>query len=126
MAAEATTAQTLHMNGVPIDTGPAFCMPGDVWITGNAVMHGTVNNAGGVWVTATIEGPAVDPAAGFTGRATLWFGCDQNNMNAVNSFTADAQDMLSDGTPVRFHAEGQMTINAQGALVVNRTPVTCS
>jgi hypothetical protein len=126
LAAEATTTQTVHLDGVPIDIGATPCFPGDLWVTGNAVMHQTINNAGDVWVTATIEGSAVDAVAGFTGHATVWFGFGQNNKSGVNHFTANVIGTLTDGTRVRIHGEGQMTVNAQGNLVVNRTTFTCS
>ena len=46
--------QTIHLNGVPIDVGPATCVPGDVTITGNGVEHMTTNSTG-FWVTGTLS-----------------------------------------------------------------------
>ena len=71
-AAQATTTQTIHLTGVPVDVGPAGCVPGDLMISGNGVLHMTVNNAGDFWETGTVEGAAT--ATGFTGHAVAWFG----------------------------------------------------
>ena len=57
VAAQATTTQTMHLRGVPIDIGPAGCVPGDLIVTGNAVLHVTVNNAGDSWTTGTVGEP---------------------------------------------------------------------
>jgi hypothetical protein len=91
--AEAATTQTIHLNGAPIDVGPAGCVPGDLVISGNGVLHMTVNNAGDVWETGTIVGAAT--AAGFTGHAVAWFGFSDNAKNSVNSFTTNASGTLS-------------------------------
>ncbi len=122
----ATTSQTFHLNGVPIDVGPAGCVAGDLTITGNGVFHQTVNNAGDVWITATLTGSATDATAGFTGRATAWFGLEQNNRNFTSSFIAEAIGTLSDGTSLHIHVNGTFTVNAQGVITVNRTTVTCN
>jgi hypothetical protein len=125
-AAHATTTTTIHISGQPIDVGPAVCVPGDLVITGNGVLHTTVNNAGDSWTTGTLTGAATTtgtPAA--TGRATAWFGGEENNQNAVNHFTANAQLTLPDGSTVSIHQEGQFTLNANGVPVVSRTTATC-
>jgi len=125
-AAQATTSTTIHLNGASIDVGPAGCIPGDIVITGNGVLHTTVNNAGDSWTTGTATGSAVTtatPAA--TGRATAWFGDENNNMNDVEHFTANAQLTLPDGSTVRVHQEGQFTLNANGIPVVTRVTATC-
>jgi len=125
-AAQATTTTTIHINGLPIDVGPAVCVPGDLVITGNGVLHTTVNNAGDSWTTGTLTGSAVTtgtPAA--TGRATAWFGDEENNQNNVQHFIANAQLTLPDGSTVNIHQEGQFTLNANGIPVVTRTTATC-
>jgi hypothetical protein len=125
-AAHATTTTTIHLNGQPIDVGPAVCVPGDLVITGHGVLHTTVNNAGDSWTTGTVTGAAATtgtPAA--TGRATAWFGDENNKRNDVEHFIADAQLTLPDGSRVRIHQEGQFTLNANGIPVVSRTTATC-
>ena len=125
-AAYATTSTTIHFNGQPIDVGPAVCVPGDLVITGNGVLHTTVNNAGDSWTTGTVTGAAATtgtPAA--TGHATAWFGDENNNKNDVEHFTANAQLTLPDGSTVRIHQEGQFTLNANGVPVVTRATTTC-
>src|SRR5215469_4194333 len=74
VVAQATTSQTIHVNGAPIDVGPAGCVSGNLVITGNGVLHQTINNAGDSWVTGTIEGSVTttDPSSGFTGHAAAW------------------------------------------------------
>jgi hypothetical protein len=126
--AQATTTQTVHLNGVPIAVGPAACIPGNLVISGNGVLHTTVNNAGDSWTTGTIEGSvsSTDPASGYSGHAMAWFGVEDNNRNFVNHFIANSVGTLGDGTPLTIHEEGQFTINAQGLPVVTRATATCS
>ena len=116
------------MNGQPIDVGPAGCVPGDLVIAGNGVLHQTINNAGDSWVTGTVEGSvtATDPSSGFTGHAAAWFGVEQNNQNFVTHFIANSVGTLGNGSPLGIHQEGQFTVNAQGMPVVTRVTVTCS
>lgn len=126
--AQATTSVTVHVNGQPIDVGPAGCVPGDLVISGNGVLHQTINNAGDSWVTGTVEGSvtATDPSSGFTGHAAAWFGVEQNNQNFVTHFIANSVGTLGNGSPLRIHQEGQFTVNALGLPVVTRVTVTCS
>jgi hypothetical protein len=126
-AAHATTNTTMNLSGIPIDVGPAGCVPGDLVITGNGVLHTTVNNAGDSWTTGTVTGSATTtgtPTA--TGRATAWFGVENNNKNFVSPFTANAQLTLPDGSTLNIHQQGQFTLNANGVPVVNHTTTTCS
>ena len=129
VAAQATTTETIHINGVPIDVGPAGCVPGDLVISGNGVEHMTVNNAGDFWVTGTVEGAATvtgpSGATLFSGHAAAWFGIEDNNQNGVQHFIANANGTLADGTTVGIHQEGQFTVNAQGIPVVTRVTATC-
>ena len=76
VVAQATTSTTIHLNGGAIDVGPAGCVAGDLVIMGNGVLHQTINNAGDVWITGTVEGAvsATDPSSGYTGHAAAWFG----------------------------------------------------
>jgi hypothetical protein len=122
-AAQATTTQTIHLTGVPVDVGPAGCVPGDLVISGNGVLHMTVNNAGDTWVTGTVEGAAT--ATGFTGHAVAWFGVEDNAQNVVNHFIANAVGTLADGTSLTIHQEGQFTVNANGIPTVTRVTTTC-
>ena len=128
ISAQATTTQTIHLKGAPIDVGPAGCVPGDLVITGNGVLSVTVNNAGDSWTTGTVEGAAVvtDPSSGFTGHATAWFGSEINNKNVVNVFIANSVGTLGNGTPLTIHQQGQFTINALGVPVVSNVTVSCS
>ena len=128
VVAQATTSTTIHLNGGAIDIGPAGCIAGDLVITGNGVLHQTINNAGDLWVTGTVEGAvsATDPSSGYTGHAAAWFGVEQNNLNAVFHFTANSVGTLGNGTPFTIHQEGQFTVDAQGTPVVTRVTVTCS
>ncbi len=126
--AMATTAVTFHINGVPIDVGPAGCIPGDLVIQGIGGEHQTVDNAGDLWLTGTLQGRATgtDATAGFTGHASAWFGVEVNNRNFTSSFTAEAVGTLADGTPLSIHQEGTFTINAQGVPVVTSVNATCN
>jgi hypothetical protein len=124
VAAQATTSQTMHLTGVPIDVGPAGCVPGDLVLTGNGVLHTTVNNAGDSWTTGTVTGQAT-AGGGFTGHGTAWFGIENNNRNFVSPFTTNATGTLPDGTTVTIHEQGQFTLNANGVPVVNNVVTTC-
>ena len=128
VAAQATTTVTVHPDGVPIDVGPAGCIPGDLVITGNGVFHETINNAGDMWITGTLEGSVTDTVAstGYTGHAAAWFGVEQNNQNNVFHFIANSVGTLGNGTPLTIHQEGQFTVDARGLPVVTRVTVTCS
>ena len=130
IAVEATTTQTIHLTGVPIDVGPAGCLPGDLVVSGNGVLHMTVNNAGDSWITGTVEGPATIVDGGgntlFTGHAAAWFGSEDNAQNNVQHFTANAVGTLANGTSLRIHQEGQFAVNARGLPTVTRVNVTCS
>ncbi len=128
VVAQATTSTTFHLNGGAIDVGPAGCVAGDLVITGNGVLHQTINNAGDLWLTGTVEGAvsATDPSSGYTGHAAAWFGVEQNNQNAVFHFTANSVGTLGNGTALTIHQEGQFTVDAQGTPVVTRVTVTCS
>lgn len=128
VVADATTTSTIHISGVPIDVGPAGCVPGDLVISGNGVLHLTVNNAGDSWLTGTIEGPAIVSGAGatlFSGHAAAWFGIEDNAQNSVQHFIANADGTLSNGTALSIHQEGQFTVNANGLPVVTSVTVTC-
>jgi hypothetical protein len=129
VAAEATTSTTIHLAGAPIDVGPAGCVGGDLLISGNGVLHMTVNNAGDSWVTGTVEGLATVTDAGgvtlFSGHAAAWFGSENNAQNNVQHFIANANGTLANGTPLHIHQEGQFTVNAQGVPTVTRVTVTC-
>lgn len=132
VAAEATTTLTVHLSGVSIDVGPAGCVPGELFLNGNAVFHQTVNNAGDTWITETAEGAAtaIDStgATTFTGHGAAWFGLESNRSNFVVHFIADAVGTTSAGMPLMIHVEGQFTLNANLVPVVNRInppTVTC-
>ena len=129
VTAQATTTDTFHARGLTVDIGPAVCVPGDLVVTGNAVIHLTVNDAGDSWFTETIEGSAtVSSATGATlwsGHAAAWFGLEDNNQNSVLHFTANGNGTLADGTMVGIHQEGQFTFNANGVPVVTRVTSTC-
>lgn len=125
--AGATTTTTIHMNGQPIDVGPAGCVAGDLVITGNGVLHTTVNNAGDSWTTGTVEGSAATTgSSGFTGHGVAWFGAEDNAKNSVNHFIANATGTVTGGTSVSIHQEGQFTLNANGVPTVTRVTTTCN
>jgi hypothetical protein len=121
--AAATTTVTLHLSGVAIDVGPAGCVPGELFLTGNAVFHQTINDAGDTWITETAEGTAT--ATGFSGHGAAWFGLEGNRSNFVTHFIADGVGTTTAGTALMIHVEGQFTLNANFVPVVNRITVTC-
>jgi hypothetical protein len=85
--------QTCTIHGPQsLELGPG-CGQADAFINGDGVRLVTVNKAGDSWVTGTVEGQfVVVDALGSTvgtGRATSWFGVEDNNQTQVQHFTAD-------------------------------------
>jgi hypothetical protein len=125
-AAQATTSTTTHSTDQTFNTGAAVCLPGDLIITGNAVLHQTVNNAGHSVINGTITGAAVTtgtPAA--TGHATALFGDKTNNQNFAGHFMVNAQLTLPDGSAVSIQQQGLFIKNANGTIVVTISTTTC-
>lgn len=116
--------QQLHLNGVPIDLGPALCVPGELFLTGNAHEHTQVNPNGDVWVNDTVEGvpTTVDQTTvlqtGSHGEA--WFGMESNNGAQVMHFKASV--FLPTG---RIQMNGQFVVLPNGTPQVMNTTVTC-
>ena len=117
--ANGSGAATCTVNAHPV-TLPFFAGPCDQFldgtaITGNAVFHVIQNGAGDFWITTTNQGVFVGLPAGFTnGRATQWFGDENNNMNQVVHAISDGQVTSTSGATIRFHETFHFSISASG------------
>jgi hypothetical protein len=104
-----------HPITMPFFAGPCDQVLGGSAVVGNAVFHVTQNTAGDFWITTTQEGTFVGLPAGFTtGRATQWFGDENNNMNQVLHFISDGQVTDTSGATKSFHETGHFSISASG------------
>jgi hypothetical protein len=143
------TTQHMHANGsaagmaVDISSDPAGLpsncpFPNDdgnfIFISGNAVSHGTAN-ANGDWGGQTAEGTATfyendgtTNTPWYTGHLTLWGGGGNNaKSQAVNGNTLDFHGTGAAGS-LDIHANFHQTFNAAGTQTANveNIHVTCS
>jgi hypothetical protein len=112
------------INAHPITLGfmPGPCAPAvtnGTAIIGNAIFHVTQNRAGDFWITTTQEGTFVGLPAGFSGRATQWFGDEMNANNQVFHFITEGRVTAPDGTVSDFNETGHFSVSASG----QRSPV---
>jgi hypothetical protein len=111
-------AASCTVNAHPV-TLPFFAGPCDQFLNGtanfgNAVFHVTQNTAEDFWITTTNEGNFVGLPAGFTGRATQWFGDENNNLNQVIHAISDGHITDASGGTIRFHETFHFSISASG------------
>lgn len=116
--ANGSGAATCTVNAHPI-TLPFFAGPCDQFldgtaVVGNAVFHVIQNGAGDFWITTTNEGTFVGLPTGSSGRATQWFGDENNNMNQVVHAISDGQVTDASGATTRFHETFHFSISASG------------
>ncbi len=107
---------TVHAHDVPLPfhAGPCVKFLDGTPVVGNAVYHVTQNTAEDFWITTTDEGTFVGLPAGSTGRATQWFGDENNSMNQVVHAIADGQVTDASGATIRFHETLHFSISASG------------
>ena len=111
----ATCTVNAHPITLPFFAGP--CVPaflGAAALTGNAVFHVTQNTAGDFWITTTNQGTFVGLPPGFTGRATQWFGDENNSMNQVVHAISDGQVTDPSGATIMFHETFHFSVSASG------------
>jgi hypothetical protein len=109
-----TCTVNAHLITLPFFAGPCDQVLGGSAIVGNAVYHVTQNTAGDFWITTTNEGTFVGLPAGFTGRATQWFGDENNNLNQVVHAISDGQVTDASGATMSFHETFHFSISASG------------
>ncbi len=109
-----TCTVNAHPVTLPFFAGPCDAFLGGAAVVGNAVFHVTQNTAGDFWITTTNEGTFVGLPAGFTGRATQWFGDENNNLNQVVHAISDGQVTDASGVTTRFHETFHFSISASG------------
>ncbi|HET8908843.1 MAG TPA: hypothetical protein VFN11_17945 [Ktedonobacterales bacterium] len=112
-------AATCTVNGhnivLPFFAGP--CVPAVLNTAsnqGNAVFHVIQNGAGDFWITTTNQGTFVGLPEGFSGRATQWFGDENNSMNQVVHAISDGQLTDPNGVTIMFHETFHFSISASG------------
>ena len=96
----------------------------------HTVSHTTVNGAGDVWFTSTVNGTVTfaSQTGGPNGQGTFtnWFGSSFNNRNAVFHSTFNNRIQLADGTTVTLHETFHMSFNANGVqLFFDKPTLTC-
>lgn len=109
-----TCTVNAHPVTLPFFAGPCDAFLGGAAVVGNAVFHVTQNTAGDFWITTTNEGTFVGLPAGFTGRATQWFGDENNNLNQVVHAISDGQVTDASGATIRFHETFHFSVSASG------------
>src|SRR2546429_9453931 len=81
----------------------------------NGVFHITINKAGDLWDTGTIEGTFVFVANSgltYTGHFTQWFGDSVNKQNEVHPFTASFVGSAPNGPRIRLHLDFPISTSA--------------
>jgi hypothetical protein len=117
--ANGSGAATCTFNAHPI-TLPFFsnpCVPSELdaaTVVGNAVFHVTQNTAADFWITTTNTGVFGGLPAGFSGRATQWFGDEENNRNQVIHAISEGQVTDPSGVTIRFNETFHFSISASG------------
>jgi hypothetical protein len=118
-----------------VQSGPAGnpCTgdPGTLTTISSSIFHVTANAAGGEEATLTVEGKAQfvpdDPnLPAYTGQFVNFFGHDINLQNEVEQFTSNIEAVGSDGSHLKFHGNGVVTLNANGVVSVHFTNFFCS
>lgn len=105
----------VHPITLPFFAGP--CAPAatiGTGVMGNAVFHVTQNTATDFWITTTNEGTFVGLPPGFSGRATQWFGDENNANNQVMHAISEGSVTAPDGTVSRFNEALHFSISASG------------
>lgn len=109
----ATCTVNAHPITLPFFPGPCLSPTvfGSASLTGNAVFHVIQNTATDFWITTTNEGAFGGLPSGFSGRATQWFGIENNNMNLVVHFISEGQVSGPSGS-LSFHETGHFSTSA--------------
>ncbi len=85
------------------------------------VFHITVDGAGDLWATSTIEGGFTFTAAPsgtvYTGHFMEWFGVEANNMNFVNLGNFTFVGMSANGSVISLHVVFHMSIGVDGQVM---------
>jgi len=114
--------QTFKDQTTSFPVGPPCVPDGMLYETYNMVFHVTINNAGDVWATGTMEGsftfvPSDKTLPTYTGHATDWFGESDNRQNAVMHSTFNAQAHAPDGSHLDMHETFHYSVSATGVTV---------
>ena len=122
-----TLTCTMKLHGATFQVGPPPpCIPPDA--TGalsnvNTVFHITINGAGDVWLTGTLEGDvniaARSTGLSYTGHFTEWFGTEINNRNSVSNFTFNIHLTASDRSTLDVHASIGFGVSASGQPIMH-------
>jgi hypothetical protein len=127
-----TTSCTLHITDFSLPPMPVFpitCPDGSTIPGGSlaitietGVFHITVDGAGDLWATSTIEGGFTFTAAPsgtvYTGHFMEWFGTEANNLNFVNLGNITFVGMTADGSTISLHFVFHFSLSATGQVTV--------
>jgi hypothetical protein len=110
---------TINVHPISLPFMAGLCAPAElgapnVNVVGNAVFHVTQNTATDFWITTTNEGTFTGLPDGFSGRATQWFGDENNSMNQVIHAISDGQVTDPSGVTTQFHETFHFSISASG------------
>ncbi|HEV2459899.1 MAG TPA: hypothetical protein VGS80_16195 [Ktedonobacterales bacterium] len=108
---------TINVHPISLPFFAGQCVPAELNganVLGNAVFHVTQNTATDFWITTTNEGTFTGLPAGFSGRATQWFGDENNSQNQVVHAIADGQVTDPSGVTIHFHETLHFSISASG------------
>ncbi len=134
-SAAVASTQTVHFHNATATLpfgNPCSGAAGAFQVTFSGVAHVTNDSAGGQRATMTLHGdfmfvPTDPTQPTFTGHFTLRSG---GNMHATSSgmemgFAAIWNGIGSDGSTLKFHVVGHMTVNAGGTTTVSFFTVKC-
>jgi len=144
-------SQTIHFSSQPLFAAPLPCSPLAGWNVinednGNGVFHINVNGAFDFWATGTYAGDVrLQPAKNVvldsqgnlvswdvdstrptaSGRVADWFGISDNNNNAVQHSTVNAQVTTSLGQRFNFHALDHIQLDSAGNITHQFMNASC-
>lgn len=119
------STQTLHFDNITQSSpfaNPCSGAPGTLTLTYSGVFHETINPAGDVHLTTTIQGTFVfvptDPTQPtYTGHVESWDGLSINHQNSVSHDTLNLTGTGSDGSHLRFHMIDHASVSASGVTL---------
>ena len=84
------------------------------------VFHITINGAGDLWLTTTVQGTFTFTAAPsgtvYTGHFMQWFGTEANNMNFVTLGNLTYVGTSASGALLNLHLVFHLSISASGQV----------
>jgi hypothetical protein len=127
-----TLTQNFHGLNTSTATNPCNGDTIDLSQSSNIVSHETFFPAGDeAWGTFTEEDKVVGTDEGtgvvFSGHSTFWGNFNLNNQNSNSTFTGSVHVTGSDGSSIRYHEVGHITMLPDGSISVSfdKPSITC-